>query len=181
MRLTWHYWCRRDLFGSCVWCVRPLWHGESELHTNLWATDQPVSYRPTSELKTNLWATDQPLSYRPTYELETNLWATDQPVSHRPTIIVRLKVDPWLNRIHFSLQLFYFPSRAFPHVPRELQSGGMKVSTDSSKPWVLFWPKLMELLSVTSQQLIYLQLDMMYWGKQRYKQNGNVHMWVKEH
>jgi hypothetical protein len=23
MRLSWHYWRRRDLFGSCVWCVRP--------------------------------------------------------------------------------------------------------------------------------------------------------------
>jgi hypothetical protein len=56
------------------------------------------------------------------------------PVSYRSISIVRLKVDPWLNLLHFSLELLYFPSMVFPHVTLELQSGGMKESTDSSKP-----------------------------------------------
>jgi hypothetical protein len=47
---------------------------------------------------------------------------------------VRLKVDPWLNLLHFSIELVYFPSRVFLHVPIELQSPGMKENTDSSKP-----------------------------------------------
>jgi len=57
-----------------------------------------------------------------------------QPVSYRSTSTVRLKVDPWLSLLHFSLELLYFPSKVFPHVPLELQSGGMKENTDSSKP-----------------------------------------------
>ena len=56
-----------------------------------------------------------------------------QSVSYRSTSIVRLKEDPWLNLLHFSLELFYFSFRVFSCVPLELQSGGMKENTECSK------------------------------------------------